>query len=193
MYPTASYVIEWNDLRKLAKEINDFFKEEFDVLPITLKDATRQDIIWSIKDIFDTLADHCPKETWTETFPSLPKQAIDIYESISITNDLFVMVPHSFIEKELRNLTGNQAKVLLAYSRFASFSKENEGETFVGNLKIAKIAGVSPSNIDKIIRPLKEKGFVKTFKETSSNGQTKTKRKISFKLQKTDMSATIKK
>jgi len=94
----------------------------------------------------------------------------------------FSKVPHSFISNELRNLTGNEAKVMLAILRYESINGDTTN--FVGNEKIAELAGVSPTNVNKTIRSLKGKGYLWNEHGRGSHGQIKNNWYIYFSPQR---------
>lgn len=86
-------------------------------------------------------------------------------------SEYFVQIPHSFFDRHLKILTGNEMKVLMAIVRHAPFG--NGGSNFVGNATIADKAGVSPTNVDKTIRSLKKKGFLYNYHSRRKDGGLK--------------------
>jgi hypothetical protein len=160
MFIATSYRIAWDDLRKLAKEINNCLPNFYEDGPAIIS-RSRQDIYKEIKYAFDYLAENVPN--WKDS-RRIPAQAIELYESFTEqqigSNDLFAKVPFRFIEEELDKLTVGEIKVLFGFLRYASISDGNRGETWVSNKKVAETVKVSFANINKIIGSLKTKGYL---------------------------------
>lgn len=154
----ATYEINWDELRALAKRINEILSPLAGGRQLVICN-TRQHAYRCIKSAFDQMAANRP-EDWKTRY-GIPAQAIELYESF-IEEQIgaprrFIQVSHRFIEEELDGLTKGVIKLLFTFARYADF---NNGETFVSNQKVAETANISFRNIDKMISLLKEKGFL---------------------------------
>ena len=104
---------------------------------IDVIDKSYNELVYEIKTTIENLDD--------EDRSSLDPHILNVYNQINSVekteSELFLMLPHSFLDDEMRNLTGNQLYVLLAILRHQSIN--GSGKNFVSNQTIARKAGVS--------------------------------------------------
>jgi len=163
---------EWNELRRLVKEIND---SEFLTSRFSYGDGGKSirgrnwtEITADLKDYIGHL-----KERYDDWKNGLPPKIIEWYledqkrQVVLPGKGNFVRIPYWLIDDgHLTDLTPTEWMVLTIIARFAYFGsgireeagfKIKHGDTFVSAAKIAEKAGMCESNVRKAISGLVKK------------------------------------
>jgi len=156
--------MDWNELRQIQKEINmnPYIQGCFEGTPIPA--GAWVGIQNSLERLVYWLEEH--RSEWRGEC-GLSDQTIKFLETklSQVVNNLYTMLPLSFLDNGFKALTHLEWKVFTALLRFANVKTL---QTFVSNKKVAALAGVSVKHIHESIGGLRKKGLVQNLGKHSS-------------------------
>lgn len=180
--------MKWNELKILASEINKnhIIKEVREDRPIIQlgPGIGKKEVISQLKEFFTWLSDNWPDWNNGQNEFELSELAFEFFDNMDKSNGMFAQVPFDFWDKDFFiQTTPVEWKILGICMRYASIKKENWGEFFLSNTRIAKESGLSENHIGEYIASLKKKGFLVNIRKHNSGTWV---RKINFIPDKTN-------
>lgn len=167
----CNFKLEWTECQKLAKQLNDIFEPLWKWRPIIVdgdgvnERSGRREFYKTIKETFDWCRSHY-KPGWEERL-GIPPLAIKVYEGLGksyvntglqlwedIAAGRYSKAEMQFLARYVLSMALSPGHPLVREGRL------NVNESFLGYKRAARDCGLSETNYDKILRPLKERGVI---------------------------------